>query len=138
VVVVVDLMKSNESRRVHYFPLIQLWNRDEINIPNIRVRDLTRNEVEAIYLSGKLRLVVAQCGAPLLWLPLVDTESFWRRPTEHAAYHHTLEFHGQKPQMKGPLDYFCYASDWGDFEGSRLVLLESVFASSGKVPPLPN
>lgn len=128
----------NMRRKVNYFPLIKLWDRYENELSNIRLRDLTRDDVEEIYVSGKLRLVVAQCGAPLLWLGLDAIVSFWRRPTEWAAYHHSLQFHGQKPQFKGQQDYFCYPSDWGDFEGGRLVLLETVVPRSGVKSPPPN
>lgn len=124
------------ARIVKAFPVFKLWRHDEL-LPNLRQRDIVRDDVDRLMCAGPVQLVVAQAGAPLLWIPESSSLDFWRRPTEHAAFHHTITAIGQPRQPKRLPDYLCYPSEWDPCDGIPLILLEmDCWPSATRIPPL--
>lgn len=114
-----------KDRRVQVFPLLRLW-RDDADIQIRRLRDVLRDDVDLLFAKGPVQIVVAQAGAPLLWMRKDVAPEFWKRIPK-SAYYHTISFHGQQPDYSVSMSYLFYPSLWEAVEGMPVVLLEGVF-----------
>ena len=114
-----------DTKTVPAFPILALW-RDGRDLTIRRLRDVLRDEVDSLFAAGPVQLVVAQPGAPLLWLQVQDAPTFWKR-TPKSAYYHTISSHGQQPDYSVSPSYLFHPSVWEPLSGVPVVLLEGLF-----------
>jgi hypothetical protein len=91
----VKVVTRIKDRTVPAFSVVRLW-RDGRDLPIVRLRDILRDDVDALFAAGPVQIVVAQMGAPLLWTQPDFAPRFWKR-TSKSAYYRTISFHGQQP-----------------------------------------
>jgi hypothetical protein len=113
-------------RRVEGLPLNVLWNKaDERDYNTRRMKDLLRDEADALIMDRGADIVVAQVGAPLLWLQRESIRDFWRE-TPKSGYYFTITAHGQLIDKATKPTYLFYPSKWEPISDFPLVLLEMV------------
>ena len=117
-------MAPTNDRTVQGFPLSLLW-RDGKDVASRRLRNLVRDEADVLIQDRAADVVIAQVGAPLLWLPPESIEFFWKR-TPKSAFYHTTTFHGQVLNKSISPSFLLYPSEWEPIGDSPLVLLESI------------
>jgi hypothetical protein len=114
-----------DTRNVPTFPIIKLW-RDDRDLPIRRLRDVLRDDVDGLFAAGPVQIVVAQRGAPLLWIQPKGAPLFWKR-TLKSAYYHTVSALNQQPDYTVARSYLFFPSVWEPLAAMPVVLLEGIF-----------
>jgi hypothetical protein len=118
-----------DNRTAPAFPILKLW-RDGRDLSIRRLRNVLRVDVDSLFSSGSVQIVVAQWGAPLLWMQIESAPLFWKR-TPKSAYYHTIVSHVQQPDYSVSPGYLFFPSIWESLNGVPVVLLEGVYWPSG-------
>ena len=111
-----------QRRKVIGFPLGVLWFKGQ-DIPARRLRDISRDEADALIMENGADIVIAQVGAPLLWPERKGIRLFWKRTTE-SGYYHTARSHDEVLDKSKKPNCLFYASEWEPLEEFPVVLLE--------------
>lgn len=111
-------------KRVEGFPLKQLWTQAG-DCRTHRLRDLLRDDADALIMERGAEVVVAEVGAPLLWPERASIVAFWKR-TAQSAFFHTVTSHGQILEKSDRPAFLFYPYEWESVSGVPLVLLEMV------------
>jgi hypothetical protein len=114
------IRRSWMKRVVTSTPLSDLWDENG-PVLAARLRWLSAPELAGLLRAGPVRLVVAEVGSPLEWVPPGDCYGFWKSEVQP---------HLADPDARAELDRFesgyCYfASEWGPTAGPPVVLLET-------------
>jgi len=116
---------AGAERLVANFPLLKLCQLGR-DLPIQRLRDVLRDDVdELISKMGTVQFVLAQAGAPLMWMPLDAAPTFWKSG-DAWVYFNTITFHGQKPDYSTAMNYLLYPSFWEPW-GAPVVLMEGIY-----------
>ena len=118
-----------DNRTTTEFQILKLW-RDGHDLSIRRLRNVLRDDVDSLFSSGMVQLVVAQWGAPLLWMKIEHAPSFWKR-TSKSAFYHTVVSHVQLPDYSISPGYLFFPSIWEPLNGVPVVLLEGMYWPSG-------
>jgi hypothetical protein len=111
-------------RRVKGFPLKLLWKEAGDCVVR-RISDLLRDEADTLIMDRGADIVVAQVGAPLLWLQRAAIAGFWR-DTPKSGYYFTITSRDQLIDKSTKPTYLFYPSEWEPISDHPLVLLEMV------------
>ncbi len=74
-------MHSLASRVVTHLPLARLWD-EHAFLPHTRQRGLYEEDASALVRDGAVRLVVAELGEALRWIPAGHARAFWTHEAE--------------------------------------------------------
>jgi hypothetical protein len=74
-------MRTLASRVVTNLPLARLWD-EQAFLPHARQRALYEEDAAAHVRDGTARLVIAELGEPLRWLPGGQARAFWTHEAE--------------------------------------------------------
>lgn len=111
-----------DQRVVVAIPLSESWD-DSGDLPLTKMRNVGRGHVTDLLRQGPVRFVVADCGAPLSWIPSDDAFSFWKtevRPRLVEPDKAVLGF-----RLKDYPGEFCYVgTEWCGNGASPVILLE--------------
>ncbi len=66
------------QRIVTQLPLRELWN-DEGLLHSEREREVSAEEIRAMFRNGPLQFVVANVGEKLIWIALENCHEFWKK-----------------------------------------------------------
>jgi hypothetical protein len=107
-------------RIIRAMPLSQLWDSSGRFLPLQRGRDLSEQDIASLLRSGLTRIVVANCGDPLEWVPLPELYIFWKGEVKPRLWEPSLE----RCRLEDFPGEYCYgATEWtGD--GGPVILLE--------------
>ena len=108
------------QRSVTILPLPEVWDSSGA-LPLTSGEQLDRSAVEALLRSGSVRLVVADVGKPLEWVPPDEARSLWRSEVSER-----LVSPDRKAFLDDFTDSYCYrAHAWVDGAGAvSAVVLE--------------
>lgn len=107
------------TRNVESLPLTELWN-DNGPLEAQRVRECTKEDIEALLQRGAVRFVVATLKFPLIWNDLEGSGSFWEREASASIYQ---EAHPEPAYY--PDGYYYKPSAWVvTATGEPIILLE--------------
>ncbi len=106
------------QRIVAKLPITELWDEHGL-VAATRQRRLDAAGMRDLLRRASVHFVVANCGAPLRWIPIAESHRFWNneaRPhLSDAAEADLHDFPGER----------CYfASEWATADGSSVVVLE--------------
>jgi len=104
---------ATAERSVTTLPLDEVWDASG-SLPLTGGEHLDRPAIEALLRAGIVKLVVADLGHPLEWVPKTKSRSLWRREVSERLV---------GPNQKAFLDdfndgYFYRAQAWVDDKGS--------------------
>lgn len=107
------------QRIVTRLPLHELW-RGEGSVISERARLLASDDVMKLLRNGRVRFVVADVGASLLWVPTTECFEFWKGEAKpHLAKSQ------ERIRLGEFVDGYCYiASEWVGRDTLPVVLLE--------------
>jgi hypothetical protein len=110
-----------DQRIVTRLPLEELWSGSGL-MSTIKVRDLNAEQIRELLRSAEVRLVVADVGVPLRWIPNNETYDFWKQECRHRL---------ADPDSRAGLEDFpgeyCYfASEWKSDEGEKIIVLSKM------------
>lgn len=108
-------MSTLARRVVTHLPLPRLWDANTF-LPHTRERSLYEEDAASLVLAGTARIVVAELGEALRWLPPGQTRAFWI----HEAAPRLLVPH--TPHITGGHAYA--ASLWTAEDATPILLLE--------------
>jgi len=109
------------ERSVTALPLDEVWDAGGGALPLTGGEHLDRPAIESLMRAGAVRLVVADLGHPLEWVPKAKARSMWRREVSERLV---------GPNQKAFIDdfndaYFYRAHAWMDESGTvSTVVLE--------------
>jgi len=109
---------ASAERSVTTLPLDEVW--DTSGVLALKGGDhLDRPVIESLLRAGKVRLVVADLGHPLEWVPKAKSRTLWRREVSERLV---------GPNQKAFLDdfndaYFYRAQAWTDEGGTTTVVV---------------
>ena len=109
---------ATPERSVTTLPLDEVWDASGA-LPLKAGEHLDRPVIESLLRAGAVRLVVADLGHPLEWVPKAKSRSLWRREVSERLV---------GPNQKAFLDdfndaYFYRAHAWGDEGGAVSVIV---------------
>lgn len=104
---------ATAERSVTTLPLDEVWDRSGV-LPLSPGEHLERPIIESLMRAGKVRLVVAELGKPLVWTPDAKRRALWRGEVSERVL---------GPQQKAFIDdfndgYFYRAQAWTDAAGT--------------------
>ena len=108
-------MHSLASRVVTHLPLARLWD-EHVFLPHARQRALYEEDAAAHVRDGTARIVVAELGEPLRWLPAGQARAFWTHEAEPRL------IPPGTPLLGGAYGYT--ASLWSSEDARPILLLE--------------
>lgn len=109
---------ATAERSVTKLPLEEVWDASGA-LPLTSGEHLDRPAIESYMRAGTVRLVVADLGHPLEWVPKAKSRSLWRREVSERLV---------GPNQKAFLDdfndaYFYRAHSWVDEAGTVAVVV---------------
>jgi hypothetical protein len=106
------------QRIVTKLPIAELWNEHGI-VAAIRQRRLDAAGIRNLLRRTSVHFAVANCGAPLRWIPPSESFSFWK----HEVGPHLPE--ASAPRLDNFAGGYCYfASEWITADGGSVIVLE--------------
>ena len=120
----------NSPKIVEGLPIYQVWDRKGNDLPNRRENEIGREEADLLIINESPRIVLVQVAAPLMWMKPENNLSFWKR-TPKSAYYFTANDHNEILDKSIKPNFIFYASTWGLFGSSPLLVMEMVCWPSG-------
>jgi hypothetical protein len=108
-----------DQRIVTRLPIEELWNSSG-PISTIKVRDLDAEQIRELLRTAQVRIIVAELGAPLKWIPNSETYDFWKQECKPRL----ADPDAQVSLEDFPGEYCYFASEWEAYDGAIIVLLE--------------
>jgi hypothetical protein len=112
---------QSSLRVVTQLPLSELFD-ESGSCAGHRGRPLSTEDIRRLLQAVAVRFVVADVGAPLLWVNADRTFEFWR----HEVILHLAQPEEQAQLERFPGEYCYFASEWAgpDEDNVRIILLE--------------
>jgi hypothetical protein len=113
-------MKADQ-RIVTRLPLEELWSGPRL-ISTIKVRDLNAEQIKELLRNAQVRLIVAEIGAPLQWIPNNETYDFWKQECKP----NLADPDAQVRLEDFPGAYCYFASEWKSYGGEIIVVFSKI------------
>jgi len=107
-----------DQRIVSQMPLHELRNEHGV-VSATELRELNASDIAELLRAGKVRIVVADVGSQLKWIPLDECYGFWKSEVKN----HLADPAGENYLENFPDEYCYFASEWESEVGEPIVLL---------------
>jgi len=110
-----------DQRVVVSAPLDELWT-DLGPIEATRGRAVGQLDIDALLRAGAVRIVVADIGSPLKWIPADEALGFWKKEVRPRLVTPSQATVFRLEDFPGEYSYL--ASQWHDSSGAMILLFE--------------